>query len=379
MTLEFLADLYPIIFDTLDIAGVFIAAVLGGMVAREMRFDLVGFVVVSIISALGGGMLRDVLIGNAPALQAPPVALTNPYYLSCAILGALVAYLLRIRGRWINRVMITADALVIGCWTATGVMKTLNAGYSYIPAIMMGVITAVGGGLIRDTVVGRTPVIFGGNTLYATASLIGTIPAIGLWLLHMPSTAMVVTTLTCGLIATLAKKYEWALPQNRDYSVNDTLVQVTDSVTRRLASLRDKENRLERQKQREEKATRDRHKSAMSLRARAQHTRRGEGKTETSAKVATKKAPSAHNPNPQSASATQKSGVQKQSMKNEVPEWRPPETIMPPKPRGRVKKHRDIAKHQREGANQHRVKPGGLGWLLGAVRKYRKGDPNQVL
>ena len=267
--LDTLSEWSPVVYDLLDIFGVFVAAILGGMVAREKSFDIVGFVIVAIISALGGGMLRDVLIQQAPLLKEPPVALTNPYYLSCALLGALVAYLLRLRGKWVRRFMTVMDAAVMGAWTATGVIKTLNAGLGVMPAVMMGMITAVGGGLIRDITVGRTPVIFGGNTLYATASLIAAFPAVVLWYNHAPMLAMAVSTLLASLLVILARVFEWSLPVNRDYSVNDTLQHVSSSLSRRMHRLRDEEHRRQARAERQERAVRRRNQSRQSLRARA--------------------------------------------------------------------------------------------------------------
>lgn len=265
-----LADLYPYVFNTLDIGGVFVAAILGGMVAREKNFDAVGFVVVSIMTALAGGMIRDVLIGNGPNLQQAPVALTNPFYLPMAFAGAAVAYLLRLRGKWIRRAMTAMDAFVIGVWSATGVMKTLDAGFSYVAAVAMGVVTAVGGGMVRDIAVGRTPGIFGGNPLYATAALIGTIPASLFWFWHMPTIGMVVTTLLTGGIAVVARLRGWVLPANQDYSVNDTLSKVSNSLTARMSFLRSEEHKQQVREERKRHATRRRNQSKLSLRQLAQ-------------------------------------------------------------------------------------------------------------
>src|SRR5690606_39930021 len=85
---------------------------------RRKRAGAVGFAIRAIVSALGGGMLRDTL------LQAgPPVALTDPYYLGTALVGAVVAFLLPLHGRWWNRVFVLADGVVLGCWAATGATK----------------------------------------------------------------------------------------------------------------------------------------------------------------------------------------------------------------------------------------------------------------
>lgn len=225
--LDVIKGMYPFFFNMFDVGGVLVAAILGGMVARERRFDIVGFAVVAILSALGGGILRDTL------LQAgPPVALTNPFYLSGALTGAFISYVLRLRGRWWNRFFIVADAFVVGAWAATGAVKTLDVGLGWIPAMMLGVTTAVGGGMIRDISVGRVPAIFGGNTLYATGALCGTIPAIILWECGEPSFAMWASALVGGGVCIAARWYKWVLPTNNDFTIQMTYVQLRSIIAR---------------------------------------------------------------------------------------------------------------------------------------------------
>lgn len=197
-----------------DIFGVVLSGILGGMAAREERFDIVGFCALAFMVALGGGMVRDVL------LQAgPPVALTNPYYIRGAFVGAVIAYILPLRGKWWNRFAIVSDAFVVGCWAPTGAIKTLNAGYDIPPAILLGVLTAVGGGMIRDVAIGRKPAVFGGNTLYATGAIAATVPAIVLWNYRMPTLGLVLGMMVGGLLCIAARWFKWRLPVNNDYSI----------------------------------------------------------------------------------------------------------------------------------------------------------------
>ncbi len=103
-------DVLPDVFRGIDLLGVLLNGVLGGTIARRKRFDIVGFAILAIVSALGGGMLRDTL------LQAgPPVALTDPFYLGTALLGAVVAFLLPLGGRWWHRLFVVGDGVVLGC------------------------------------------------------------------------------------------------------------------------------------------------------------------------------------------------------------------------------------------------------------------------
>jgi uncharacterized membrane protein YeiH len=151
---------------TIDLAGVFVNALLGGAVAREFRMDPVGFVALAILSGLGGGLIRDTLLQHGP-----PVALTDTLYVIIAVAGAAVAFLIPMRGRMWSLTYPVVDALALGTWAVVGAEKTLSVGLSWLPAILLGTISAVGGGALRDLAVGRTPAIFGGNTLYATCAV----------------------------------------------------------------------------------------------------------------------------------------------------------------------------------------------------------------
>ena len=165
-----------LVFRVIDLTGVFCGGCLGGTVARRHKFDFVGFLILGISTALGGGVLRDIM------LNLTPIALTNGSYLIAAVCGVFISMVLRIDDRkfWINLFSVI-DALTVGSWAATGASKTLAAGLGVGPALLLGVVTAIGGGIIRDVLVGRTPEVFGGNTLYATPALAGAAGHHGAW------------------------------------------------------------------------------------------------------------------------------------------------------------------------------------------------------
>ncbi len=144
--LDALNHALPDLFRAIDLIGVLLNGIIGGRLARTKRFDAVGFAVLAIMSALAGGMLRDVLLQSGP-----PAALTDPYYLGTALVGAGIAMLWKLESRPWRIALVVADGTVLGCWAATGALKTLAAGFGVLPAIMLGIITAVGGGAIRDT------------------------------------------------------------------------------------------------------------------------------------------------------------------------------------------------------------------------------------
>lgn len=191
----------------IDLAGVLANAILGGIAARSARLDIVGFVVLAILSGLGGGMIRDTLLQNGT-----PVALTDPYYLIFAFVGAAIAFVLKFNGRWSRRGLTLLDALAIGCWAAVGAQKTLEAGLGWLPAVMLGVITAVGGGMVRDLFLLRVPAIFGGNTLYATSALLASVEMVVLSELGLPAVGSAVAILSGAGLSLLARRYGWILP-----------------------------------------------------------------------------------------------------------------------------------------------------------------------
>ena len=156
------------VFRALDLVGVFANAVLGGVIARRERLDPIGFATLAVLSGLGGGIIRDVLLQHGP-----PVALTDYAYLATAFAGAAATYLVTVEGSLWDRVWPVVDAVALGCWASAGAAKTLAVGLGWLPAVLLGVVTAVGGGAVRDIVLRRVPGVLGGNTLYATAALAG--------------------------------------------------------------------------------------------------------------------------------------------------------------------------------------------------------------
>lgn len=146
------------IFRVLDLSGVFANALLGGLIARQEKLDPIGFATLAVLSGLGGGVLRDVLLQ-----QGPPAALTDYAYLLAAFAGAAVSYIANLEGVTWARVWPVVDAVALGCWASTGAAKTLAVGLGWLPAVLLGVITAVGGGAVRDVVLRRVPGVLGGK------------------------------------------------------------------------------------------------------------------------------------------------------------------------------------------------------------------------
>jgi uncharacterized membrane protein YeiH len=195
-------------FRVIDLTGVLANAVLGGAMARAARLDPVGFGVLAILSGLGGGLLRDTLLQ-----QGTPVALVDPAYVLTALAGAAIAFVVHVEGRLWDRVFPYLDALALGCWAAVGAEKAIAFGLGWLPAVLLGTITAVGGGMIRDVVLRRIPSIFGGTTLYATSALIASGVMVALSRAGHPTIGLVAATLTGAALTLIARWRNWQLPE----------------------------------------------------------------------------------------------------------------------------------------------------------------------
>ncbi|WP_336697638.1 trimeric intracellular cation channel family protein [Curtobacterium sp. USHLN213] len=204
--------------NVLDLAGVFASALLGGSLARTMDFDLFGFLVVGFVSGLGGGMLRDTLLQNGP-----PVALVDPLYVPVAIAGALIAFFVSFSELTWDRLFTVLDAAVIGFWSVVGVQRTFDAGLDWPAAIIMGTITAVGGGAMRDLLLRRVPAVFGGNALYATVAVAASAVMVVASHLGSPSIGIIAAIVLSLGLRWGAVRRGWGLPNGREWQPKSTL------------------------------------------------------------------------------------------------------------------------------------------------------------
>ena len=155
----------------LDLAGIAVFAMTGALVGVRKEMDGFGVTVLAIITGLGGGVLRDVLIG-----AVPPAALDDWRYLVVpAVTGVGVFYFHPMIGRAEKQIAVL-DAIGLGLFCVTGAVKAEDFGLSIVPAALLGMVTAVGGGMMRDVLAGRVPVIFK-DELYATPALAGALIA----------------------------------------------------------------------------------------------------------------------------------------------------------------------------------------------------------
>src|SRR4029079_2907997 len=170
------------IYTVLDLIGTFVFALSGAVAAREKGLNLFGICAIAFIVACGGGIIRDLCIG-----AIPPAGLTNWHYLVAAIIAAgLTAGIFSIVQR-LNRPVLVFDAVGLSLFAITGAQKALAYGHNGEVAVLLGITTAVGGGVLRDVLLNRIPVILE-KEIYASAALIGAvIVVLGNYLKWIPS------------------------------------------------------------------------------------------------------------------------------------------------------------------------------------------------
>jgi uncharacterized membrane protein YeiH len=151
----------------LDLGGIFVFAITGGLVAVRKQLDIFGVLVLAGTTGLGGGFLRDVLID-----ATPPAALADWRYLIVPVVAGLVTFVFHPAVGRLERVINIFDAAGLGLFCVTGALKALDYGLGPVPAALMGLVTGIGGGIARDLLAGRVPVVFS-SELYATPALLG--------------------------------------------------------------------------------------------------------------------------------------------------------------------------------------------------------------
>jgi uncharacterized membrane protein YeiH len=151
----------------LELVGTFVFAVSGALVAVRSRLDLFGTLVLAGATGLGGGLVRDVLLGDVP-----PPGLVDSQFLLAAVVAGVATFLWHpVVARWEN-IILTFDAAGLALFCVTGAQKASDAGLDLVPAAVLGMITAIGGGIARDVLANRVPVVLEGGW-YATPALVG--------------------------------------------------------------------------------------------------------------------------------------------------------------------------------------------------------------
>lgn len=179
----------------LDLTGTFVFGLSGGMLAVRRRLDLFGVIVLSAAAATAGGALRDMAIGDLPV-----AVLRDPALLAAALAAALAAFFGHAQVERLTQPVMLLDALGLGVFAVSGCRKGLEFGLHPVSACLIGVLTAVGGGVVRDLLVAETPRVLR-EEIYAVAAILGTVLVLaGEWQGWPPvPTALAAVGLTFGL------------------------------------------------------------------------------------------------------------------------------------------------------------------------------------
>ncbi len=196
------------LFDLVDLAGTFAFAISGATAARRCHLDLFGILAIAFITACGGGIARDLCIG-----AIPPAGLAEWRYLFTAIVAALLTMLAY---PWVERLTYPVrlfDAMGLGLFAVYGAHKALEFGTNAEVAILLGVVTAIGGGMARDVLLARVSVVLQ-KEIYASAALVGAALAVIGEYLHWPAVwATWLPILVCFGLRFLSLRYHWNLPR----------------------------------------------------------------------------------------------------------------------------------------------------------------------
>lgn len=192
-----------------DLLGTFVFALEGAIAAIQGNLDLLGLMVLAFATALGGGILRDVLIG-----AAPPNSIRDWRYSAMAFIAAAFVFLWHsVVSHIPPSLIVTLDAAGLGLFAVAGAAKALDYGIPALTAVLMGGITGVGGGTICDMLLARVPVVLRAD-VYATAALLGaTVVVIGLKLKMRPVLAMTLGAVACFALRMVAVSQHWNLPK----------------------------------------------------------------------------------------------------------------------------------------------------------------------
>lgn len=196
---------------TLDLVGTAAFAASGAWAGIRRRMDLFGVMVLGLVTAIGGGTLRDLLLGDNP-----PFCFKDESYLYLAIGVSLFTFVLYRQMDNLRQPLLYFDAIGLGTFVVIGTEKALHFNLGFLGAVMMGVITATAGGITRDVLANQIPLILR-KEIYASACLAG--GALLVALIHLGitrSVALLIAAVTVITVRLLAIHYNWALPRAQD-------------------------------------------------------------------------------------------------------------------------------------------------------------------
>lgn len=201
-----------------EIFGTVAFAASGAMTGLSKKMDIFGVVTLGIVTSVGGGVIRDLVLGNTP-----PATFSNPVYALVATVVSIMLFISAVRRfmlrnqRLYDKAMLVMDSVGLGIFTVVGIETAYLADKSNVFLLLfVGMVTGIGGGVLRDVLAGNTPYIFIKH-FYASASLIGAVVCIGIWeFFERPGIAMLAGSLCILVLRFLAARFRWSLPKAED-------------------------------------------------------------------------------------------------------------------------------------------------------------------
>lgn len=198
----------PRLFTILELAGTFAFAISGAVAARDRGLDWFGVIVIAFAVACGGGVLRDLCIG-----AVPPAGLTDWRYLAVAMAATLMTIAANALVVRLAHPVTLFDSMGLGLFAVTGAQKAMNFGHNAEVAVLLGVVAAVGGGVMRDVLLNRVPVILQ-REIYASAALVAALIEVAGERMGWLSSGRTWTALmACFALRYLSLRYKWNLPR----------------------------------------------------------------------------------------------------------------------------------------------------------------------
>ncbi|MBJ7904777.1 trimeric intracellular cation channel family protein [Streptomyces sp. NPDC004549] len=200
----------PSVQHTLDVIGIFVFAISGALLAVRKNFDVFGIAVLAEVTALGGGLIRDLIIG-----AVPPAAFTDLGYFVTPLLAAVVVFFLHPHVERIQSAVLVFDAAGLGLFCVTGTTKAYSYGLGLTASATLGLATAVGGGVLRDVLANEVPSLLRWDRdLYAVPAMVGAALVV-LCIRYDALTPLTsgVAVVTAFVLRLLAMKYHWRAPR----------------------------------------------------------------------------------------------------------------------------------------------------------------------
>ncbi|MCB5181470.1 trimeric intracellular cation channel family protein [Streptomyces antimicrobicus] len=204
-----LHDLFPPgIQHALDLAGIFVFATSGALLAVRKNFDVFGIAVLALVTALGGGLFRDLVIG-----AVPPAAFGELSFFVTPLLAAAIVFFLHPEVARINRLINVLDAAGLALFCVSGTTKAYEYGLGLTASAALGVATAVGGGVLRDVLVNEVPSLLRDREMYAVPALVGAaLVAVFLGMGVLTPLTSGIAVVTTFVLRLLAMRYHWRAP-----------------------------------------------------------------------------------------------------------------------------------------------------------------------